>query len=217
MNILGSPNIGVYALVTNRFILVPPRTPNSQIGILERTLSVPVTRMTLGGTALLGVLAASNSNGIVVPDFVSDEEMKILSAVSENAIRLESKRTAFGNLILVNDHGAIVAHSLYKEKITIRRIQNVLGVEIVPGEIARLPYVGSLVAVTNRAALAHPLLEEEEKKLISKHLRVRVDVGTVNRGSPLVQSGILVNDNGVVVGPLTAGPELMIVTNLFGV
>jgi translation initiation factor 6 len=183
---------------------------------LEKSLAAPVLRATLGGTALLGVLAAANSNGMVVPSFVSDEEIQVLSSIVGNIVRVESRRNALGNLILVNNRGALVAESLYREKSVIRKIQDVLGVEMVQGEIARRPYVGSFAAVTNKAALVHPLIEDEEKKLLSEFLRVNVDTGTVNGGSPLVHSGMLVNDHGAVVGPLAVGSELMIISNLFG-
>jgi len=217
LSILGSPNIGVYALATNNFVLVPPGMPDTKTPGLERSLAAPVVKVTLGGTALLGVLAAANSNGMVVPDFVSDEETQVLSSIVGNIVRVESRRNALGNLILVNDRGALVAESLYREKSVICKIQDVLGVEMVQGEIAGRPYVGSFAAVTNKAALVHPLIEDEEKKLLSECLRVNVDAGTVNGGSPLVHSGILVNDHGAVVGPLAVGPELMIISNLFGV
>lgn len=216
-NILGSPNIGVYALATNNFVLVPPGISNTKVRGIEKALEAPATKATLGSTTLLGVLAAANSNGIVVPSFVSDEEIRVLSEIVENVVRVESKRNAFGNLILVNDHGALVAESLYRERDVMQKIQNAFGVEMVQGQIAGLPYVGSFAAVTNKAALVHPLIEEEERKLLSDCLGVNVDLGTVNGGSPFMRSGILVNEHGAVVGPLTGGAELMIISNLFGV
>lgn len=214
-SMLGSPNIGVYALATDNFVLVPSGLSNAKVRGIEKALEAPVTKTTLGSTALLGVLAAANSNGMVVPSFVSDEEMRVLSDIVENVARVDSRRTAFGNLILVNDHGALVAETLYRERDAMRKIQDAFGVEMIQGQIAGLPYVGSFAAVTNKAALVHPLIEEEERKLLSECLRVNVDTGTVNGGSPFVHSGILVNDHGVVVGPLAVGAELMIVSNLF--
>jgi translation initiation factor 6 len=217
MSILGSPNIGVYALATNNFVLVPPGISDAKAKRLESFLVAPVIRASLGGTVLLGILAAANSNGMVVPGFVSDEEIQVLSSIVGNVVRVESKRNALGNLILVNDRGALVSESLYREKSVISKIQDVLGVEMMQGQIAGRPYVGSLAAVTNSAALVHPLVEDEEKKLISESLKVNVDTGTVNGGCPLVHSGILVNDHGFVVGSLAVGSELMIITNLFGI
>jgi translation initiation factor 6 len=216
ISILGSPNIGVYALATNRFVLVPPGTADSKIRRLEKTLSAPVTRVTVGDTALLGALASANSSGIVLPSIATDEEVKLLSRIATRAARLESRRTALGNLILANDRGAIVSDILYRESEAVRVIRDTLDVEVAPGRIADLTYIGSLAVANNKVALAHPMLAESERELISDVLKVSIDVGTVNGGCPFVGSGILVNDFGVAIGSLTAGPELMIISTLFG-
>jgi len=54
----------------------------------------------------------------------------------------ETRRTAYGNLVLANDYGAVVDPRL--KKADIKMISDTLGVEVVPGEVAGLPYVGSL-------------------------------------------------------------------------
>ncbi len=195
---------------------MPPKTSNSQIRTLEDALKAPVVKTSLSGTSLLGVYAAANSNGIFLPNIVSDEEVKTISKVAENIVQAKSRQNAFGNLVLVNDRGAIVAETLFREKYAIRKLRDALGVEVVVGSIAGLPYVGSLASVNNKVALVHPERSDEEAELVANVLKVRVDSGTVNRGSPLVGEGMLSNDAGVVVGGLTAGPELMIISNLFG-
>jgi translation initiation factor 6 len=86
-----------------------------------------------------------------------------------------------------------------------------LGVEVVPGEIAGLPYVGSLAIATNKGVLAHPMIEEDEQKLLKDVLKVPVEVGTVNCGIPYVGSGVVGNSHGALVGFVTTGPELFII------
>jgi translation initiation factor 6 len=216
LSIQGSPNVGIYALATDHYILAPPRISVSKARVLEETLKAQVVKTSLAGTILLGVYAAANSNGIVLPAIVTEEEVETITAVSGNVVQVESRRNAFGNLILANDHGAIVAEPLSREKEAMRRIRDALGVDVVVGRIAGLPYVGSLASVNNKAALVHPERSDDEAELIASVLKVRVDSGTVNRGSPFVGAGMLSNDSGVVVGNLTVGPELMIISNLFG-
>ena len=63
--------------------------------------------------------------------------------------------------------------------------------------------------------LAHPLLQDQERDLIEDVLKVPVDVGTINGGVPFVASGLLANDFGVLIGPPTKGPEIVIISNLF--
>jgi translation initiation factor 6 len=216
LNLLGSPNIGVYALTTNSYTIVPVKTSKFKIKRFRECLKGKIIPTTVGGTRLIGVLAAANSNGIVLPNFALDEEIRTMEAVLDvNVVRVRSKVNAFGNLILVNDYGGVVGKNLMREKTAVQKIEDTLGVEIVQGEIAGLPYVGSLAAATNTGVLAHPMLRDGEHKVLEDVLKVHVDFGTVNGGSPFVSSGILVNDYGTIIGNLTTGPEIMAITNLF--
>ncbi len=92
-----------------------------------------------------------------------------------------------------------------------KKIADTLGVEVVRGEIAGLPYVGSLATATNKGVLAHPMLREEEEKVLADVLKVPVDVGTINCGVPYVSTGLIGNDWGAVAGSVTTGPEMFII------
>jgi translation initiation factor 6 len=111
--------------------------------------------------------------------------------------------------VLANDKGAVADPRIEQDHMN--KIADTLGVEVVHGEIAGLPYVGSLATATNKGVLAHPLLKEEERKVLSNVLKVPVDVGTVNCGVPYVATGLLGNSHGAVVGLLTTGPEMFII------
>jgi len=126
-----------------------------------------------------------------------------------NITVMETKRTAYGNLILANDYGALVDPRL--KEADVAKIADTLGVEVVPGEVAGLPYVGSLATATNKGVLAHPLLKEEEQKVLKDVLKVPVDVGTINCGVPYVATGLVANVNGAIAGYMTTGPELFII------
>lgn len=165
----------------------------------------------IGDSVLIGALATANSNGIVLPHFTREEEIKaIREACSDiNVTVMKTRRTAYGNMILANDFGAIVDPRIKGKNL--KRIADALGVEAVPGEIASLPYVGSLAIATNKGVLAHPMLKEEEQKLLEDVLKVHVDVGTINCGVPYVATGLIGNSHTVVAGSLTTGPELFII------
>ena len=214
-NFLGTPNIGVYALTTNNYTIVPLQTSEGKARRIEECLKGEIIRLNPGGTRLIGVLGAANSNGVVLPHFVSDEEIQAIKDVLPvNVERVESKITAFGNLVLANDNGGVVSEILSKEKDTIKRIEEVLDVELVLGRIAGLPQVGSAAVATNKGVLAHPMLRDDERELLEEVLKVRVDVGTINGGCPFVASGVLANDYGVVIGNLTTGPEILMISNV---
>ena len=217
LSFFGSASVGVYSLATEKMAIVPPQVSENKTRKLEQCLSVKVIRTTIGESVLIGALANANSNGIVLPNLTTEEEIKtIKSAFPDiNVTVMETKRTAYGNMVLTNDYGAIVDPRL-KDK-DIASISDTLGVEAVPGEIAGLPYVGSLAIATDKGVLAHPLLEEEEKKLLESVLKVQVDVGTVNCGIPYVATGLIGNAHGALAGYVTTGPELFIIGNALDV
>lgn len=180
---------------------------------LGEQLKVKTIFTTIGYSLLIGALACANSKGIILPHFIREEEIEPIRAVASdtNITVMETKRTAYGNMVLANDYGAIADSRLHQE--TLKLISETLDVEVVPGEIAGLPYVGSLAVATNKGVLAHPLIKEEEQELLKDVLCVPLDVGTVNCGIPYVRTGLLGNSYGAVVGLLTTGPELFIIEN----
>ena len=152
----------------------------------------------------------------LLPHFIREEELAaIKSAFEGNITVMETKKTAYGNLVLANDRGAVVDPRFHEPQI--KQIADTLGVEVVPGEIAGLPYVGSLAVATNKGVLAHPLLKDEERKVLESVFKVPVDVGTVNCGVPYVGTGLIGNSHAAVAGSLTTGPEMFIIGNALDV
>jgi len=210
LGLFGSVSIGVYSLVTERMLIVPP-VVSDKTERLEEWLKVKVTRTMVGESVLIGALASANSNGIVLPHYTREEEIKAIKSacLDINVTVMETKRTAYGNMVLSNDFGAIVDPRI--KGTDLKTIAETLGVEAVPGEIAGLPYAGSLAIATNKGVLAHPLLKEEEQKLLTDVLKVHVEVGTINCGIPYVSTGLIGNSHTVVAGSSTTGPELFII------
>lgn len=208
--LFGSASIGVYSLAINKMAIVPPQLPEKRVKELEEWLRVRVVRTTIGKSVLIGALSYANSNGIILPHFVQDKELRAIKESSDmNMAIMETKRTAYGNSVLANDYGAVVDPRLKTNDL--KKIADALGVEAVGGEIAGLPYVGSLAIATNKGVLAHPLLKDEEQKVLADVLKVHVDVGTVNCGIPYVSTGLIGNELGAVAGFVTTGPELFII------
>jgi translation initiation factor 6 len=206
----GNTSIGVYSLATDKMMIVPPRVSDKKAKKLEEWLKVQVIKTAIGKSVLIGALACANSNGIVLPHYVQEEELQAIKTCSDlNVAIMETRKTAYGNLVLANDRGALVDPRLNETDVA--KIADTLGVEVVHGEIADLPYVGSLATATNKGALAHPLLKEEEQKVLKDVLKVPVDVGTINCGVPYVATGLVANAHGAVAGYMTTGPELFII------
>jgi translation initiation factor 6 len=215
-SIVGSASIGVYSLTNDRLVVIPTMVPLKKAEKTAEWLKVKLVYTSIGGSVLAGALACANSNGILLPNSVREEELVVIKEAFEgNMTVMETKKTAYGNLVLANDNGAVV-DPRFKEN-EIDQIAEALGVEAVPGEIAGLPYVGSLAVATNKGVLAHPLLKEEERKILEDVFKVPVDVGTINCGIPYVGTGLVGNIHAAVAGSMTTGPEMFIIGNALDV
>ncbi|MEM2104624.1 MAG: translation initiation factor IF-6 [Candidatus Bathyarchaeia archaeon] len=215
-NLLGSASIGVYSLATDKMLIIPKFVLSKKAERMAEWLKVRLIHTTIGGSVLVGALACANSSGLLLPHFVREEEIEAIESVFEGNIALmETKKTAYGNMVLANDYGAIVDPRLKTSEI--KKISDTLSVEAVPGEIAQLPYVGSLAVATNKGVLAHPLLKDSERKHLEDVLKVPVDLGTVNCGIPYVGTGLICNSHAAIAGSLTTGPEIFIIGHALGV
>jgi len=215
-SIVGSASIGVYSLATEDIVLIPRMVPQQKAQEFADWLNVKLAYTSINDSVLAGSLVSANSTGMLVSNGIREEELAALKLVFEGNITvMDSKKTAYGNLILVNDKGAVV-DPRFKEA-EIKKISKALGVEAVPSEIAGLPYVGSLAVATNKGVLVHPLLKDEERKTLEAVFKVPIDVGTVNCGVPYVGTGLIANSHAAVAGSMTTGPEMFIIGNALDV
>jgi translation initiation factor 6 len=215
-SIVGSASIGVYSLATEKFVIIPKAVPLTKAERFAEWLRVKLIYTSIVNSMLAGAFVCANSNGLLLPMSICAEEFDEIKACFEgNVTILETRKTAYGNLVLANDFGAVVDPRLRDP--VVKQISDTLGVEAVRTEIAGLPYVGSLAVATNKGVLAHPLLKDSERKILERIFKVPVDVGTVNCGIPYVGTGLIANSHAAVAGSLTTGPEMFIIGNALDV
>ena len=108
-SIVGSASIGVYTLATEKVVMIPRMVPLEKAQEIADWLKNKLIYTSIGGSVLCGALACANSNGMLLPNYVREEELKQIKSVYEGNITImETKKTAYGNLVLVNDKGAVV-------------------------------------------------------------------------------------------------------------
>jgi translation initiation factor 6 len=210
-----SPNIGVFIKANDRIILIPFGFAETKITKLTHYLQIEEKIFaSIAGSRLIGPMTVMNNNGILLPSIASDEEIRVLRQASGlNVERLKSKFTAVGNLISTNDNGALVSPLLNSE--VNQQVRDVLGVPVNSIAVGGFIQTGSMVVATNIGAAIHPKATEEEIKIISESLQVQVEPATVNGGVPFLSSGIIANSKSVIVGGLTSGPELIMLSRVF--
>lgn len=203
----GNPHVGVYCRANNKIAFVQPFLPEKDLKEIEEALKVKVIELTVGGSSIVGSLVAMNSNGIVVTDFIEEDELAIIEKNFKGEILiLDDKFNAAGNNILANDYGAIVHPSMKDE--TVKKIEKALDVKVRKSTIAELNTVGMAAVATNKGILCHPKIKDDEKKLLEETLGVKAKIGTVNHGMPYVGAGVVANEHGAITSINTTGVEL---------
>ena len=216
-DIYKSPNLGLFCRANNTTLILPFGFAETKMTKLRSYLEVEnVIFTSIGGTRLIGATAVMNNKGILLSSFSSDEEIEVMKRFTQlNVERLSSRFTAVGNLILANDNGALVS-PIFEGEID-KQVQDVLGVPVIACTVAGYYQIGSMIVATDTGAAVHPKASEEELATIAETLKVETEPVTVNGGIPYLSSGLLANSKSVIVGSLTSGPELIMISRAFKV
>ncbi|BDZ72130.1 translation initiation factor IF-6 [Methanobacterium petrolearium] len=206
VNLAGNPNLGVSLAATDKVALAPPNLGEKMVQVVEECLEVPVIKTPISGSSLAGALAVGNSRGILVSKYAFDKEIKTITESGLKVERIPDRLTAVGNIILANDHGALVNPLLSEEAMEV--VSETLDVDVVRSSIANFKITGSVAVATNKGVLVHPSSTPKELEFMEKTMKVPADIGTVNQGTKLVGAGTVANSNGVLVGENTTGPEM---------
>ena len=198
-----NPYLGAYSLCTDKIALLPSNFYFDDRKV-ESALKVHGVRSDVDRSPLIGILAASNSNSVICSELF--EVGSGGEKLSLDVAQLPGKFTAFGNIILANDYGAIANPEMPDD--VLKLVSEKFRVPVERGTIAGIKNVGAVGVATNRGALVHPDASSEEVKFVEKALGVPVEVGTACGGVKFVGLCMTANSNGAIVGMTTTGPEL---------
>jgi translation initiation factor 6 len=211
-----SPNVGIYAKCNDSFVFIPNGFAITKVKNLCEFLKTDHVFTSVANTRLLGVLMVMNNNGILLPrNSLEEEVVHLKKSTGLNVDILDTKHTAIGNLLCVNDKGGIMSPLIPSEYV--KKVEDVLGIEVIRKKVAGYYQSGAMAKANSHGGIIHPATEEEDVKTISQVLGVELEPATINGGSPFVSSGILANNKSMVVGSLTNGPELVMLTKAFKV
>ena len=208
------PNIGIYTSVNDDYVFIPNGFAKSKAEHLADYLDASYVFTSIANTRLIGALMVVNNHGILIPRTSAQYELEHLEkSTGLDVTVIDTKYTALGNMIAANGKGAVVSPLISKENI--KQIEDALDVEVIQKKVAGYHQVGAMVVATDNGAVIHPETDEKDIKAISDVLGVHVEAATINGGIPFVSSGILANNHSLVVGRLTNGPEIMMLTRAF--
>jgi len=209
----GDPNIGVFARVVGDIAIVPPDAPEDFKEAVKAALGVTLVETTVQGSAIIGSLVAGNSRGIVVSGLATEDEVGILSKHRE-VLLLNDTMNAAGNVIMANDTFAAVHPDMPSGMM--HAIGEFLGVEVITLVLGGVKTVGMAGVATNKGVILHPRATDQQIARVEAAAKVPVGTGSINMGSGLVGTGLLVNEKGYLAGNATSGFELGRIEDVFG-
>lgn len=205
ISILRSNFIGVYGKAWEDVVFLPKNVEEEIAVQISEGLQVPVEKLFIDNSSLIGTFIALNSNGIVLPRGGADHQFSDFLQ-DRNILVLKDKVNAIGNDVIANDKAAMI-HKAFTAA-SQKKIEDALGVEVVKGTIGGIKTVGSAAVLTQKGMLVTPEATEEEMRTLSEYFKVPVKEGTANFGNMYVGSSIIANSNGVFVGKDTTPIEI---------
>ncbi len=205
--------VGAFVRLTDRFALIGSVVNEKAEKMIREILKVETARASVDGSYLVGIYAAANSNGIILPNIISEQErIRIINALPGiNIATMHSSLNAFGSNILANDRIALINHEYSAEEE--KRIGEALDVETVKISIGAFSTVGANNILTNRGVVANNRATDEELSALKDVLKMGVEQSTANTGSPNIGLCAIANSFGMLIGESTTGFEAARIAN----
>jgi translation initiation factor 6 len=199
ISINGINYIGLLGFATDKYCLIGCEN-KQKLNKIENILNVKCVTSRILATNLLGIFCVGNSNGIITTNTIYEYEKENLEKHFKVLI-LDSRYTAIGNLILMNDKGCIISKLLEKH------VEEIAKFFKIPCEVyeGNDKLIGAIAVANNHGCIVG---KEINTSQIERVLKVNVGFSTANFGSSYVGSCIITNSNGFVVGENTTGIEL---------
>ena len=202
----GNPYIGLFLRTNETHTLIPLDATENFASEIERFLKTETLSLSIYSSNLIGIYTAMNSSGIILPNMIDRKEAEKLKKLDLNIYLSSFKFNAFGNNFLVNDNAGIANPDIPKTEL--KKISDVLGIEIVPMTIAKYKTVGAACVATNKGFLVHYACPDEERKELESILKVKGSIGSVNRGTGFIALGVSANSKGYICGESTTAFEM---------
>lgn len=203
IKITGSSYIGLFSIANDNLCFVPEGIEERALKTIEQTMDVKAVKISLYDSSLLSVFAKMNNKMCVVPQILNTKEIEKIER--EIKIKIIKTEQAIGNLIEINDNGAIVSKTAAKNIIDELKKENLTVTQM---NIGKTDAIGSALLSTNNGFVAGSETTEEDAEKIAKTLQVKGGISTANTGDSLIRNSVIANTKGFVAGENTTGFEL---------
>ncbi|VVB75789.1 Translation initiation factor 6 [Candidatus Tiddalikarchaeum anstoanum] len=201
-----NPNIGLFFYTTNKITIVPTITPDKLVELIKAELKTKVVMTDVYCTNVDNIFLTGNEEYLFAPTIISPDEKKCLETSGLKLVLIETTLNALGNNMVFHGNNAII--NPHFEKKVVEQLEK-LGFNVTKTTIAGIETVGANIVIMGDKALVNPDIKKDEIELVEKGLNLKLDFGTVNNGSKLVKSGLVVNKKGALVSSIMTGAEIM--------
>jgi translation initiation factor 6 len=183
--------------------------------MIEHALHVNAYRTNIAGTSFLGAFLSGNESILLVPKIAFKREIENLKKLKIKHKIIDSDLTALGNNILVSDK-TIIINPDYSAK-TEKKLKEIFNAEVKRWYIKGIRTIASLIRANRNGAVISELIPFKKQENLKILLGVKnIESTTVNFGNPIISSGIVLNDKGIIIGNRTTGPEIMNIESALG-
>ncbi len=204
-NYYGNPFIGLFAVANDRLAIVPSGSSSPFVSRIRESLSVEIVETLVNESNLLGIYMCMGNESLVIQEGINETEKKALGSTGLNVVYMKERHNAWGNNLCMTSKGGIINDGVPKE--SIKKLEDSLGIEIVPMNVDGYHTVGRVVIATEKGFAVKNRATEEEIKLIESVLKVKGGVATANMGSMFVSACAIANSSGLLIGEQTTGIE----------
>ncbi|MGQ9479137.1 MAG: hypothetical protein ACUVQ0_03820 [Thermoproteota archaeon] len=203
-----TPFIGAYSKVFGASAIVNKNAPRGFVRKIKDFLKVDSIAFTnIAGVHAVSSMVATNTDFIIVPDLVEEEELNELRKLGKEVLIMDSKLKAWGNLMILSDRGVVFSHTVPARDA--RKIIDSLGLDYGFSSLASFSSIGALAVPGEELCFVSKALNEAETRLLGDVLKLKVYAVSVNDGLVFIRLGMLLSSHGVLVGNSTTGAEII--------
>lgn len=204
----GSSNIGLYAHITSKIILVGHTVPDAEKEKMQEVLGLPTIDVSVAESNLVGAFLTSKGNTVIAPNILTEEEKNILENTPHNIAYVDVTHNCLGNNIITTPNHSFINPD-YSKKDT-KTLRKAIGQNITKKKIGGVKAVGTLVKtnIPRKRFIITNTVTDEEFEEVQEKTGLKGTPTTVNMGSPYIHAGVLTSKNGVLVGENSGGPEV---------
>ncbi|MBN1275470.1 translation initiation factor IF-6 [Candidatus Woesearchaeota archaeon] len=205
-NFNGTPNVGLFGITTDDYVLLGKDVPEAHDQDIEKALQHPIKRITIAGTSLIGVFCQWANGKLLIPQITFDQERQALEQAGIPYTIIKTKLTCLGNNIIHSSKAGLLNPDFKDEEV--EAIQEALGVPCERSRIMEIEALGAVGVIRDGKGLFHRDIPPVTVKELEEKLGIAITLGTVNMGNPYIKSGLLLGEQGFIIGDASGGPEI---------